>query len=77
MWRNKVQSVIAQAKESYYDEKVKCFKETNVGRWWKEVKNITGTAGSAVEWYSQLIDGCAIGNINTLCEHINDFFLRD
>ena len=74
MWRNKVQTAIAQAKESYYDGKVKCLKETNVGRWWKEVKNIAGIAGSAGEWYSQLIDGSVIGNINTLCEQINDFF---
>lgn len=47
MWRNKVQSAIAQAKESYYYGKFKCLKETNVSRWWKEVKNIAGIAGSA------------------------------
>ena len=37
MWRNKVQRAITSAKKFYYDTKVKGLKDSNVGKWWKEV----------------------------------------
>ena len=42
MWRNKVQRAITSAKKFYYDTKVKGLKDSNVKKWWKEVKNLAG-----------------------------------
>ena len=56
MWRNKVQASIKSCKRQFYERKVKYLKRTNVSRWWKEVKNISGVSAKDDMWYNQLLD---------------------
>ena len=51
---------ITSAKKFYYDTKVKGLKDTNVGKWWKEVKNLAGISDDSGQWYCQLVDGDVI-----------------
>ena len=67
-WRNKVQRAIKASKEAYYNFKVKNLRETRVGKWWKEIKDLSGV------WHSQLLDGANVSSVTRLCECINDFF---
>ena len=75
IWRNKVQRAITSAKKFYYDAKVKGLKDTNVGKWWKEVKNLAGISDDSGQWYCQLVDGDD-DSVATLCDRINDFFVN-
>ena len=45
---------------------------TNVARWWKEVRNLSGVSSAEGQWYRQLIDKSE--SITSLCERINTFF---
>ena len=47
-----------------------------MGKWWKEVKNITGISVDLGQWYHQLVDGDVIDSVDTLCDRINDFFVN-
>ena len=73
-WRNKVQRAIRSCKETYYNSKVQNLKETRVGKWWKEVKDLSGVSMRESQWHSQLVDGANITSVMELCECINDFF---
>ena len=73
-WRNKVQRAIKSRKEAYYNSKVKNLKETRVGKWWKEIKDLSGVSERETQWYSQLVDGANVTSVTKLCECINDFF---
>ena len=44
---------------------------TNVARWWKEVRNLSGVSSAEGQWYRQLIDKSE--SITSLCERINTF----
>ncbi|XP_048590589.1 uncharacterized protein LOC125573834 [Nematostella vectensis] len=74
MWRNKVQKAISSAKKSFYNSKVKNLKESSVGKWWKEIKNLSGVSDDSGQWYLQLVDGLIIDSVDSLCDKINDFF---
>ena len=50
-------SYITSAKKFYYDTKVNGLKDSNVGKWWREVKNLAGISDDSGQWYCQLIDG--------------------
>ena len=43
-WRNKVQRAIKSCKEACYNSKVKNLKETRVGKWWNEIKDLSGVS---------------------------------
>ena len=58
------------------DTKVKGLKDSNVGKWWKEVKNLAGISDDSGQWYRQLVDGDVIDSVATLCDRINDFFVN-
>ena len=75
VWRNKVQRSIKHCKRTFYNTKVKNLKDTNIGRWWKEVKNLSGLSNNEGQWYQQLIDGTTIDSVDTLCERINQLFI--
>ena len=75
MWRNKVQASIKTCKRQFYERKVKSLKRTNVSRWWKEVKNISGVSAKDDMWYNQLLGPNTADPLGTLCEKINDFFV--
>ena len=74
--RNKVQHAIKHAKRSFYDAKIKKFKDTNANRWWKEIKNLSGLTDTKGQWYRKFIDGDTIDTTDQLCEKIIEFFLR-
>ena len=71
-----MQRAITSAKKFYYDTKVKGLKDSNVGKWWKEVKNLAGISDDSSQWYRQLVDGDVIDSVATLCDRINDFFVN-
>ena len=71
MYRNKVQKEVRNCKRSYYSSKVSSLKETNLSKWWTEVKAIGGLSDRS-EWWHQLID-CATPTIDALCEKFNEF----
>ena len=72
IWRNKVQRLMKECKETFYETKVKTLKETNVARWWKEVKNLSGVSSADSQWFHQLIGETE--SVASLCERINNFF---
>ena len=71
MYRNKEQKEVRNCKRFYYRSKVSSFKETNLSKWWTEVKAIGGLSVRS-EWWHQLID-CATPTIYALCEKFNVF----
>ena len=50
-------------------------KDSNIRRWWKEIKNISRVSNESDEWYHQLIDGNSTDSVDTLGERINDFLI--
>ena len=57
------QRAITSAKKFYYDTKVNGLKDSNVGKWWREVKNLAGISDDSGQWYCQLIDGDVVDSI--------------
>ena len=53
--RNKVQREIGKWKSKYFNSKVSSLKDTNVSRWWTEIKSLSGQ-NSKSEWRYQLLD---------------------
>ena len=45
-----------------------------MGKWWKEIKDLSGVSERETQWYSQLVDGANVTSVTKLCECINDFF---
>ena len=58
-------------KDLTYSSKVSSLKETNISKWWTEVKALGGLSVRS-EWWHQLID-CATPTISALCEKFNEF----
>ena len=52
---NKVQRACMECKQKFYDSKVASLKESNIGRWWREVKGLTGQRAQT-DWVTQLLD---------------------
>ena len=71
MYCNKVQKEVRNCKRFYYRSKVSSLNETNLLKWWTEVKAIGGLSVRS-EWWHQLID-CATPTIFALCEKFNVF----
>lgn len=53
--RNKVQRACIECKQKFYDSKVASLKESNISRWWREVKGLTDQRAQA-DWVIQLPD---------------------
>ena len=45
-----------------------------MGKWWKEIKDLSGVSERETQWHSQLVDGANVTSVTKLCECINDFF---
>ena len=71
MYCNKVQKEVRNCKRFYYRSKVSSLKETNLSKWWTEVKAIGGLSVRSERWH-QLIE-CATPTIYALCEKFNVF----
>ena len=41
-----------------------------MGKWWKEIKDLSGVSERETQWHSQLIDGANVTSVTKLC----DFF---
>jgi hypothetical protein len=70
-WRNRVQSCIKVARKIYYMRSIEKLKNSNLARWWKEVKAIGGLS-SKKSWYSQLFSD-DVRNCEELAENFNNF----
>ena len=53
--RNKVQRACTDCKQKFYDSKVASLKESNISRWWRELKGLTGQI-ARTDWVTQFID---------------------
>ena len=60
--RNKVQREIGKCKSKYFNSKVSSLKDTNVSRWWTEIKSLSGQ-NSKSEWWYQLLDNDTPDNL--------------
>ena len=72
-WRNKVQSSIKAARKKYYVGSVGKLTNSNLARWWKEVKALGGLSSKS-SWYSQLLSD-DVRNCEDLAETFNSFFV--
>ena len=72
-WRNKVQSNIKAARKKYYVSSVEKLKNSNLARWWKEVKAL-GDLSFKSSWYSQLLSD-DVRNCEDLAETFNSFLV--
>ena len=70
-WRAKVQYECNFCKRNYYNNKVAALKDTNVKRWWKEIKGIAGQRDSHDWLYRMLNDTLTYPGV--LAEHFNNF----
>ena len=76
MWRNKIQRSINSCKMINYNNKVRCLKETNIGKWWSEIKSLSDVCDRGDHWYRQLIDGDTIASVTQQCDMIKDCFVE-
>ena len=53
--RNEVQRACTECKQKFYDSKVASLKESNISRWWRELKGLTGQR-ARTDWITQLLD---------------------
>ena len=66
-----MQRVVKQCKRSYYSNKVEALKESNVARWWREIKGLAGGKQND-EWFHQMLDE-NIPTVDALAERFNTF----
>ncbi|XP_048584925.1 uncharacterized protein LOC125567928 [Nematostella vectensis] len=71
--RNQVQRECKGCRERYYSNKVAALKESNISRWWQEVKFLSGSVVSN-EWLHQLMDD-STPLVQILAERFNEFLL--
>ena len=45
-----------------------------MGKWWKEIKDLSDVSERETQWHSQLVNGTNVTSVTKLCECINDFF---
>ena len=74
MWRNKVQRVLRTCKQKFYQRKVKNLKDSNISRWWSEIKTLSGSSTNNGQWFNQMIDSSSPDPILSLCEDVNNYF---
>ena len=53
--RNEVQRACTECKQKFYDSKVASLKESNISRWWRGLKGLTGQR-ARTDWITQLLD---------------------
>lgn len=70
--RNKVQRAVKDSKKVFYERKVKHLRESNSSKWWKDVKQLSGSSGGSKSWSHQLLGD---GDTESLCNRINKFFV--
>lgn len=70
-WRAKVQYECKICKRIYYNNKVAALKDTNVQRWWKEVKGIAERKDSH-DWFYQMLND-TITSLAVLGQLFNTF----
>ena len=69
--RNAVQKECENCKKCFYDRKVAKLKQTNVRRWWKEIKGFTGLRCSE-SWVHQML-GAQLESTELLANSFNTF----
>ena len=69
--RNAVQKERENSKKCFYDRKVAKLKQTNVRRWWKEIKGLTGLRCSE-SWVQQML-GDQLESTELLANSFNTF----
>ena len=69
--RNAVQKQCENCKKCFYDRKVAKLKQTNVRRWWKEIKGLTGLRCSE-NWVQQML-GDQLESTELLANSFNTF----
>ena len=52
--RHKVANAISTCKQFFYNNKVKNLKNTNIRRWWSEIKNLARVSAREGQWYGKL-----------------------
>lgn len=70
-----MQHAIKICKRFYFEKKVKNLKETSVGKWWNEIKNLSGFSKKVGQWYTQFIDSDRVKSVGQLCDSIHDYFI--
>ncbi|XP_048579007.1 uncharacterized protein LOC116611253 [Nematostella vectensis] len=68
--RNSVKELVKNCKHNYYSAKVASLKDTNISRWWCEVKAIGGLSSTS-EWWHQLLSEDT-PTIESLCDQFNN-----
>ena len=69
--RNRVQEECSKCKKRFYENKVSGLQDSNISRWWKDIKDLGGLSVSG-DWSSQLI-GSDIPDKATLALKFNEF----
>ena len=68
---NAVQRECIKCKKSFYDSKVAELKETNIKRWWEEVKGISGVRCTK-NWVQQMLSD-QLASVEALVNRFNEF----
>ena len=69
--RNRVQEACSKCKKRFYENKVSGLQDSNISRWWKDIKELGGLSCPG-DWSSQLI-GSEISDEATLALKFNEF----
>ena len=69
--RAQVQEEVRNCKRAFYSTKVASLKDTNISRWWSEVKSLGGLSSSS-EWWHQLLNS-GTPSVAALCDQFNNF----
>ena len=69
--RNRVQEACSKCKKRFYENKVSGLQDSNIFRWWKDIKELGGLSCPG-DWSSQLI-GSEIPDEATLALKFNEF----
>ena len=69
--RNRVQEACSKCKRPFYENKVSGLQDSNISRWWKDIKDLGGLSCPG-DWSSQLI-GSEIPDEATLALKFNEF----
>ena len=69
--RAQVQEEVRNCKRAFDSTKVASLKDTNISRWWSEVKSLGGLSSSS-EWWHQLLNS-GTPSVAALCDQFNNF----
>ena len=71
-WRNRVQQECKTCRKNFNERTVAALKDSNVKRWWKEIKGLTGQRSTTDSWVFQMLDE-NIPSLTALADCFNDF----